>query len=24
VLGGEGVELEQPLTRESFQKNYPL
>ncbi|MFM6101041.1 MAG: spore germination protein, partial [Dolichospermum sp.] len=23
-LGGEGVELEQPLTRESFQKNYPL
>ncbi len=24
VLGGEGVEIEQPLTRESFQKNYPL
>jgi spore germination protein GerM len=24
VLGGEGIELEQPLTRESFQKNYPL
>ncbi|MEH2252587.1 GerMN domain-containing protein [Nostoc sp.] len=24
VLGGEGLELEQPLTRESFQKNYPL
>jgi len=24
VLGGEGVELEQPLTRESFQKNHPL
>ncbi|ALF52597.1 spore germination protein [Nostoc piscinale CENA21] len=24
VLGGEGVELEQPLTRESFDKNYPL
>ncbi|MCC5621990.1 GerMN domain-containing protein [Nostoc sp. CHAB 5715] len=24
VLGGEGVELQQPLTRESFQKNYPL
>ena len=24
VLGGEGVELEQPLTRESFKKNYPL
>ncbi len=24
VLGGEGVELEQPLTRENFQKNYPL
>jgi spore germination protein GerM len=24
VLGGEGVELLQPLTRESFQKNYPL
>ncbi|MFM7365645.1 MAG: GerMN domain-containing protein [Cuspidothrix sp.] len=24
VLGGEGVELEQPLTRASFQKNYPL
>ncbi|WP_071190714.1 GerMN domain-containing protein [Trichormus sp. NMC-1] len=24
VLGGEGVELEQPLTRESFNKNYPL
>ena len=24
VLGGEGVELVQPLTRESFQKNYPL
>ena len=24
VLGGEGVELQQPLTRASFQKNYPL
>jgi spore germination protein GerM len=24
VLGGEGVELEQPLTRDSFKKNYPL
>ncbi|MBD2528368.1 GerMN domain-containing protein [Nostoc flagelliforme FACHB-838] len=24
VLGGEGVELQQPLTREQFQKNYPL
>ncbi|MEA5600130.1 GerMN domain-containing protein [Nostoc sp. UHCC 0252] len=24
VLGGEGVELQQPLTRESFEKNYPL
>ncbi|NMG09591.1 GerMN domain-containing protein [Brasilonema sp. UFV-L1] len=24
VLGGEGLELEQPLTRESFDKNYPL
>ncbi|MBK1990488.1 GerMN domain-containing protein [Sphaerospermopsis aphanizomenoides BCCUSP55] len=24
VLGGEGVELQQPLTRESFNKNYPL
>jgi spore germination protein GerM len=24
VLGGEGVELEQPLTRESFEQNYPL
>lgn len=24
VLGGEGLELEQPLTRESFQKNYSL
>ncbi|MBH8575026.1 GerMN domain-containing protein [Nostocaceae cyanobacterium CENA369] len=24
VLGGEGVELEQPLTRESFKQNYPL
>ncbi|MCC5665411.1 GerMN domain-containing protein [Nostoc sp. CHAB 5784] len=24
VLGGEGVELQQPLTRESFQNNYPL
>jgi spore germination protein GerM len=24
VLGGEGVELQQPLTRESFQENYPL
>jgi spore germination protein GerM len=24
VLGGEGVEIPQPLTRESFQKNYPL
>ncbi|MFK0733968.1 MAG: GerMN domain-containing protein [Gloeotrichia echinulata IR180] len=24
VLGGEGVELEQPLTREKFHKNYPL
>ncbi|GAX37425.1 GerMN domain-containing protein [Nodularia sp. NIES-3585] len=24
VLGGEGVELQQPLTRESFEQNYPL
>ncbi len=24
VLGGEGLELEQPLTRESFTKNYQL
>ncbi|OUL21897.1 GerMN domain-containing protein [Nostoc sp. 106C] len=24
VLGGEGVELEQPLTRENFKKDYPL
>ncbi|WP_026082459.1 GerMN domain-containing protein [Mastigocladopsis repens] len=24
VLGGEGLELEQPLTRESFEKNYSL
>ncbi|MFN6566083.1 GerMN domain-containing protein [Dendronalium sp. ChiSLP03b] len=24
VLGGEGVELQQPLTRESFKQNYPL
>lgn len=24
VLGGEGVELQQPLTRETFNKNYPL
>ncbi|HEY9848170.1 MAG TPA: GerMN domain-containing protein [Leptolyngbyaceae cyanobacterium] len=24
TLGGEGLELEQPLTRESFQKNFPL
>jgi spore germination protein GerM len=24
VLGGEGLELEQPLTRESFDKNYQL
>ncbi len=24
VLGGEGLELEQPLTRESFKKNYQL
>ncbi|WP_341525176.1 GerMN domain-containing protein [Nostoc sp. UHCC 0302] len=24
VLGGEGVELQQPLTRESFKENYPL
>ncbi|MEH2078841.1 MAG: GerMN domain-containing protein [Nostoc sp.] len=24
VLGGEGVELQQPLTREQFQKDYPL
>lgn len=23
-LGGEGVEIEQPLTRESFKKDYPL
>ncbi|MDZ8186497.1 MAG: GerMN domain-containing protein [Nostoc sp. ChiSLP02] len=23
-LGGEGIELQQPLTRESFDKNYPL
>jgi len=24
ILGGEGVELEQPLTRESFKQNYQL
>ncbi|HLO88960.1 MAG TPA: GerMN domain-containing protein [Nostocaceae cyanobacterium] len=24
VLGGEGVEIEQPLTREAFKKDYPL
>jgi spore germination protein GerM len=24
ILGGEGLELQQPLTREQFQKNYPL
>jgi spore germination protein GerM len=24
VLGGEGLILEQPMTRESFQQNYPL
>jgi len=24
VLGGEGVEIEQPLTRQSFKQNYPL
>lgn len=24
VLGGEGLEVEQPLTRASFKKNYPL
>lgn len=24
VLGGEGVEIEQPLTRKSFNQNYPL
>jgi spore germination protein GerM len=24
VLGGEGVEVEQPLTRENFKKDYPL
>ncbi len=24
VLGGEGVELDQPLTRESFKQKYPL
>ena len=24
TLGGEGLELEQPLTRESFQKDFPL
>lgn len=24
VLGGEGLEIEQPLTRTSFNKNYPL
>jgi spore germination protein GerM len=24
VLGGEGLELEQPLTRENFKKNFAL
>ncbi|MBW4643527.1 MAG: GerMN domain-containing protein [Goleter apudmare HA4340-LM2] len=24
ILGGEGVELEQPLTRQTFKQNYPL
>lgn len=24
VLGGEGVEIQQPLTRQAFQQNYPL
>ncbi|MEA5618927.1 GerMN domain-containing protein [Cronbergia sp. UHCC 0137] len=24
VLGGEGVEIQQPMTRDSFQANYPL
>lgn len=24
VLGGEGLEIDQPLTRDSFDKNYPL
>ncbi|MDZ8034255.1 MULTISPECIES: GerMN domain-containing protein [unclassified Nostoc] len=24
ILGGEGLELQQPLTREQFQKDYPL
>ncbi|MFB2919193.1 GerMN domain-containing protein [Aerosakkonema funiforme] len=24
TLGGEGLELEQPLTRQTFQKNFPL
>ncbi|WP_414574967.1 GerMN domain-containing protein [Anabaena sp. CCY 9402-a] len=24
VLGGEGVEIEQPMTRESFKREYPL
>ncbi|MGH1393856.1 MAG: GerMN domain-containing protein [Trichormus sp.] len=24
VLGGEGVEIEQPITRETFKKEYPL